>query len=94
MYFTVITKGCRTKLNFVAGKCGMRPANSALTLLIMGLRPLKNAQRQSLDPPPRSLPKGYKRSLPSAIAALDSFAAAREQLAAGLPISGVPMSGA
>jgi hypothetical protein len=22
---------------------------------------LKNAQRQSLDPPPRSLPKGYKR---------------------------------
>jgi hypothetical protein len=61
MYFTVITKGCRTKLNFVAGKCGMRPANSALTLLIMGLRPLKNAQRQSLDPPPRSLPKGCKR---------------------------------
>jgi hypothetical protein len=71
----------------------MRPANSALTLLIMGLRPLKNAQRQSLDPLPRSR-KAASASLPSAIAALDSFTAAREQLVAGLPISGVPMSGA
>src|SRR5262249_52419721 len=71
-------------------QCGMRPANFALTLSIMGLRPLKNSQRWSFDPPPRSLSQpadSRKHKLPLTIAALDSFPVAREQSPAGLPMS-------